>query len=289
MISWLCGRRSMGKSRRCRSGVPVQPVAIWGVSELVNQVSKTSVSARKPPGRSRWASVKPGGVSDMGSTGRLFSSARIGRVEVALPVRLHRVPDREGHAEVALAADAPVELQVLGPVAVAQAHEVGMPGDAVSRLHELRLLVLEDAHEPLARGDELERPVALLVELHRVLDRLRLGHERRLSSPVRGVGARRAAARPRPSAPPSRSCPRGARRPRWRAAGSRLGKASVPNVDRARGGRPGPRPGAAAASARATTARPSGRRTCRPSGCRCPSPCPRAGSRRWARAPGRSG
>ena len=57
MISWLCGRRSIGKSRLCRSGAWIQPLAICGVSEEVNQVSKTSASAVKPPGWSRWASV----------------------------------------------------------------------------------------------------------------------------------------------------------------------------------------------------------------------------------------
>ena len=88
------------------------------------------------------------------------------------------------HAEVALAADAPVDVQVLGPVPVAQAHEVGMPAHLVARREQLGLLV-EQPHEPLPRRDELERPVALLVELDGVLDRLRLA---RSGAPRRSRG-----------------------------------------------------------------------------------------------------
>ncbi len=47
--------------------------------------------------------------------------------------------------------------------------------------------MLEDLHEPLPRGDELERAVALLEELHRVLDRLGLRHER--GEPLAGRAA----------------------------------------------------------------------------------------------------
>ena len=108
--------------------------------------------------------------------------------EVGRPVGGDRVPQRERHAEVALTADAPVEVQVLGPVAEAQAHEVGVPLHLLAGVDE-RLLVLEDLHEPLPRGHELEGPVALLVELHGVLERARLGDERRLAV-ARGRAAR---------------------------------------------------------------------------------------------------
>ena len=50
MISWLWGRMSAGKSFACRSGSSSQCEPIWGVSELVNQVSKMSASPAKPPG-----------------------------------------------------------------------------------------------------------------------------------------------------------------------------------------------------------------------------------------------
>ena len=284
MISWLCGRRSMGKSRRCRSGLPVQPVAIWGVSELVNQVSKTSVSARKPPGDLALGLGVARGRVRGGVQGQGLLVGEDRAVEIAFPVRLHRVPHRKGHAEVALAAHAPVELQVLGPVPVAHPHEVGMPGDAVSRLHELRLLV-EDADEPLPRRDELEGPVALLVELHGVGDRAGLGGERRLSSPVRGVDAVAQQGDHGLLRLLHALAGQQARRPRSRPRGRGFGKASRPERHRRQMASPAPRSGAGAASAPATTARPSGRRTCRPSGCPCPSPCPRAGSGRSAPAP----
>src|SRR5262249_41584183 len=92
---------------------------------------------------------------------------------------VERVPDGERDAEVALAADAPVHLEVLGPVPVAQAHEVRMPADLVA-LGEERVLLVEEPHEPLARRNELEGAVALLVELDRVLDRPRLAAEWRV-------------------------------------------------------------------------------------------------------------
>src|SRR5581483_9065507 len=100
---------------------------------------------------------------------------------VRAPARVERIPDRDRHAEVALAAHAPVDVQVLGPVAVAEPHEVGVPADLVA-LREERLLLLEEADEPLPRRDELERAVALLVELDRVLDRHRLAAERGLGA-----------------------------------------------------------------------------------------------------------
>ena len=85
MISWLCGRRSIGKRRRWRSGDPVQPVAICGVSDEVNQVSKMSASPVKPPGWSRCPSSYPGGVSVIGSTGSAASSATIGAEKSVAP------------------------------------------------------------------------------------------------------------------------------------------------------------------------------------------------------------
>ena len=48
---------SAGNSAAWRTGSVAQCELIWGVSELVNQVSKMSVSAEKPPGRSRCSAV----------------------------------------------------------------------------------------------------------------------------------------------------------------------------------------------------------------------------------------
>ena len=57
MISWACGRRSIGNVRANRSGSRSQPQTISGVSDDVAQVSMTSGSPMKPPGSSRWSSV----------------------------------------------------------------------------------------------------------------------------------------------------------------------------------------------------------------------------------------
>src|SRR2546422_9764346 len=96
---------------------------------------------------------------------------------VRAAVAVERVPDGDRRSEEALAADAPVHLEVLGPVAVAQPHEVRVPRDLVA-FGEQRVLLVEHAHEPLPGRDELERPVALLVVLDRVLVGLGLAAER---------------------------------------------------------------------------------------------------------------
>src|SRR5262249_60586921 len=92
-------------------------------------------------------------------------------------VSVQRVPDRRRDAEGALATDARRDLEVLGPVAVAEPHEIRVPA-ALAALRDQRLLLVEAAHEPLPRRHELERALALLVELDAVLDGLRLAAER---------------------------------------------------------------------------------------------------------------
>ena len=57
MISWACGRTSMGNVRANRSGSSSQAQAIWGVSDEVAQVSMMSGSPVNPPGWSRWSAV----------------------------------------------------------------------------------------------------------------------------------------------------------------------------------------------------------------------------------------
>ena len=127
MISWLCGRTSAGKSRACRAGSSAQCEPICGVSELVNQVSKTSASPTKPPGL---AALRPcsRAATSMVRVDRQCSPAPrwAGRTRAA-PSAIERVPDRELHAEVALPADAPVLVQALGPALVARAHERRVP------------------------------------------------------------------------------------------------------------------------------------------------------------------
>ena len=56
MMSWAWGRMSIGNVDACRASSVRQPVAIWGVSDDVAQVSITSGSPAKPPGRPRWDS-----------------------------------------------------------------------------------------------------------------------------------------------------------------------------------------------------------------------------------------
>ena len=85
MMSWAWGRRSMGKTRANRSGSSSQRPAISGVSEEVAQVSITSGSPTKPPGRPRWSSVKPSGASVDGSTGSRPSPGTSGRSKSGSP------------------------------------------------------------------------------------------------------------------------------------------------------------------------------------------------------------
>ncbi len=97
---------------------------------------------------------------------------------VALGVEL--VPDRDGHAEEALARDQPVAGEAADPVLVAHAHVVGGEVDLAAR-GDQRVAQLRVARAvrdvPLVRRDDLERPVALLEELHLVHDRLRFADQ----------------------------------------------------------------------------------------------------------------
>ncbi len=157
------------------------------MSELVNQVSKTSVSAVNPPGLPRWDSSKPGGRRGHGIDRQKIFRRQNRVFEIRRAAGGDRIPERERHAEVALAADAPIHVQVFSPAPVAASHELGVPLDAVAHFEQTFLLV-EQADEPLARGDELERLVAFLVELHGVFDRLGLLDERRAAFGRRGGG-----------------------------------------------------------------------------------------------------
>ncbi len=85
MISWPCGRRSIGNSRSNRAGSSPKPPAISGVSEEVAQVSNTSGSPAKPPGRPRSAAVKLSGASTAGSIGRRSALGAIGWSRSTVP------------------------------------------------------------------------------------------------------------------------------------------------------------------------------------------------------------
>src|SRR6185295_5810599 len=88
----------------------------------------------------------------------------------------NRVPDRKRHAEEPLTADAPVAGQAVHPVLVAMPHVFRMPPQLPSAREEL-LPELHRLDEPLAARDDLQRAVALLVELDRVRDRTRLADQ----------------------------------------------------------------------------------------------------------------
>ena len=203
MISWLCGRMSAGKERAWRSASSPQCEPICGVIELVNQVSKMSASPVKPPGWSRCstliearAALVAHRIDGHGWSPRRRSGSRRSR---ARPSASSGYQTGNRHAEVTLAADAPVELQVLGPVAEAGVHEGGVPLDLLRPWRASGLLV-EQAHEPLPCRHELERAVALLVELDAVLDGLGLAAAGRPRCRSR-CRRDRAAARRSPCAP----------------------------------------------------------------------------------------
>ncbi len=102
-------------------------------------------------------------------------------VVARLAVLVERVPDRDRHAEEALAADEPVAVEALDPVVVAVLHVGGVPRDLAAAGDERGAQVgiaAAVADVPLARGDDLERTVAALVELHRVLDRARFADQK---------------------------------------------------------------------------------------------------------------
>ncbi len=101
-------------------------------------------------------------------------------VVVGLALVVHRIPDREGDAEEALARDEPVAVEAADPVVVAVLHVGRDPGDllaAVEHLLAQRGVVPSVGDVPLPGGDDLERLVALLVEVRHPLRRLGLAVE----------------------------------------------------------------------------------------------------------------
>ena len=98
-----------------------------------------------------------------------------------LAVGIQRVPERQGHAEEALAADQPVAVEAVDPVGVAGLHVGGVPLHLVAPGHELGPQVgvaATVADVPLAAGNDLERLVALLEELDWVGDGFGLADQR---------------------------------------------------------------------------------------------------------------
>src|SRR5207244_3649921 len=85
----------------------------------------------------------------------------------------HGVPDGERHTEEPLPADAPVASKAFDPVLEPGDHVRRVPRQLASAGEE-PLAVGHRADVPLAAGDDLERAIAPLIELHGVGDRPRL-------------------------------------------------------------------------------------------------------------------
>ena len=101
-----------------------------------------------------------------------------GVVVVYRAVRPQRVPQRNRHTEEPLPAEQPVGVQPVHPVLIPHAHRARMPFQFAPALQELFPQVHVEAavlQVPLSARDDLQRTVALLIEAHRVRDRLRLG------------------------------------------------------------------------------------------------------------------
>ncbi len=156
------------------------PVArICGVSDEVAQVSMTSGSAEKPAGLVALilGEARGGighGIHRQRSPGRHRSDGRtIGLAVLAEP---GTTPGKARRSSAA--GNAPVLVQPFNPVGVAGLHVGRVPLDLVA-LRQEGLPVLEHANEPLPGRNELQRAVALFVELDDLVGRLRVTHQRR--------------------------------------------------------------------------------------------------------------
>ena len=95
-------------------------------------------------------------------------------VVVGLTVGVEGVPDRDRHAEEALAGDEPVAVQAGDPVGVARSHEGGVEVDLAAAGDEGGIEVgvaAAVADVPLPRGDDLEWLLTALVEVGLALGR----------------------------------------------------------------------------------------------------------------------
>ena len=96
---------------------------------------------------------------------------------IRVPGLVEGVPDREGHAEEALPGDQPVAVEPAHPVVVAVLHVPRHPAELLAAVQEDLLelgVAAAVADVPLPGGDDLQRLVALLVEVGLALGRGRL-------------------------------------------------------------------------------------------------------------------
>ena len=180
MMSWPCGRRSIGYVRSNRSSSRSQPHTICGRER------------RRGPG------VEDVGIGDeaagLSALRLLESGRRLGRrvdregglvgedrvVVVRLAVVVEPVPDRERDAEEALARDEPVAVEPFDPVGEPRLHVAGNPADLVAAGDQRGTEVGVAAavgDVPLPGRDDLERLVAPLVEVRHALGGLRVAVE----------------------------------------------------------------------------------------------------------------
>ncbi len=173
MMSWACGRRSIGNVRENKScvGFPrrhqLRRHRRGGPG--IHDVGIARKAARLAALIGGVALGHVGGRIDRQSRFRRHDHIRV----VDSAVGANRVPHRDRHAEETLAADAPVAVEALDPVLITGPHVFRMPADFLPTLDEVVAMV-DGPDEPLAAGDDLERAIALLVKFHRVRDRLRL-------------------------------------------------------------------------------------------------------------------
>ena len=176
MMSCAWGRTSIGNTRAKRSGI-LDPPAGNLRRERRGRPGVHDVGVAGEPAR---PIALVGGVA-VGNVGRRVDrQAILGGQEPGVvvdgSVLAHAIPDRERHAEEALAADAPVAGEAVDPVLEPRLHVRRMPAE-LAAAGEQRLARVHRLDEPLAAGHDLERPVALLVELHGVRDRTGLAEE----------------------------------------------------------------------------------------------------------------
>ncbi len=196
-----------------------QPQTMNGVSDEVAQVSITSGSPTKPPGRPRWPASKP-----VGHVGRRIDrQAALGGHAAARrsrSCRRRRTRYQTGNGtpknRCRLTHQSP--FRPLTQFSNRARMYGGEPLQLAAPLDE-RLADVHRLDEPLAARDDLERPVALLEELHVVRDRPRLADQiarraQQVDDPGAGLRRRQARERvvgvlgaPRHRATPSRRLP----------------------------------------------------------------------------------
>jgi hypothetical protein len=139
----------------------------------------TSGSRVKPPGSSRWSRCSPRAPATR--VDRQLVLARQQRLSVVdLAVGVERVPDRERDAGEPLPADQPVAVEAADPVVDSAAACSSAPSAAPAACEERLAQVLVAAavaDVPLPAGDDLERLVAVLVEVGHPLRRRGLAVE----------------------------------------------------------------------------------------------------------------